>query len=105
MMPNGKHKLFFSNETSMTGEEVLNCYRTSFQIEFCFRDTKQFTGLVDCQARNPWKLDFAYNMSFAALNVAKVMMKEIGMDYSMVSFKMLMFNTYLTNRISLRDRV
>ena len=99
MMPNGKHKLFFSNDTSMTGEEVLKCYRTRFQIEFCFRDAKQFTGLVDCQARNPWKLDFAYNLSFAALNVAKVMMKEIGMDYSMASFKMLMFNTYLTNRI------
>lgn len=98
-MTNGKHKLFFSNDTSLTGEEVLKCYRTRFQIEFCFRDAKQFTGLVDCQARNPWKLDFAYNLSFAALNVAKVMMKEIGMDYSMASFNMLMFNTYLTNRI------
>lgn len=38
MMPNGKHKLFFSNDTSMTGEEVLKCYRTRFQIEFCFYD-------------------------------------------------------------------
>ena len=98
-MPNGKHKLFFSNDTSLTGEEVLRCYRSRFQIEFCFRDAKQFTGLVDCQARDTWKLDFAYNASFAALNVAKVMMKEIGMDYSMASFKMLMFNTYLTQRI------
>ncbi len=98
-MTNGKHKLFFSNDTSLTGEEVLKCYRTRFQIEFCFRDAKQFTGLVDCQARNPRKLDFAYNLSFAALNVANVMMKEIGMDHSMSSFKMLMFNTYLTNRI------
>lgn len=98
-MPNGKHKLFFSNDLSLTGEEVLKCYRTRFQIEFCFRDAKQFTGLTDSQARNPWKLDFAYNLSFAALNVAKVMMKEIGMDYSMASFKMLTFNTYLTKRI------
>jgi hypothetical protein len=44
--------------------------------------------LVDCQARNPWKLDFAYNPSFAALNVAKVMMKKMEMDYSVASFKM-----------------
>lgn len=99
IMPNGKHKLFFSNDLTLTGEEVLKCYRSRFQIEFCFRDAKQFSGLCDCQAREPWKLDYAFNASFTSLNVAKVMMKEIGMDYSMASFKSLMFNTYLTKRI------
>ena len=99
LLPNGKHKLFFSNDLTLTGEEVLKCYRSRFQIEFCFRDAKQFSGLCDCQAREPWKLDYAFNASFTSLNVAKVMMKEIGMDYSMASFKSLMFNTYLTKRI------
>ena len=47
-MPGGKCKLFFSTKLSMTGEEVLKTYRTCFQIEFCYRDSKQFTGLVDC---------------------------------------------------------
>ena len=42
IMPAGKHKLFFSADTSLTGEEVLDCYRTRFQIEFCFRDAKQY---------------------------------------------------------------
>jgi len=98
-MPNGKHKLFFSNDLSLTGEEVLKCYRSRFQIEFCFRDAKQFAGLCDSQARDAWKLDYAFNASFASLNAAKVMMKEIGMDYSMASFKSLMFNTYIANRI------
>ena len=99
IMPNGKHKLFFSNDLTLTGEEVLKCYRSRFQIEFCFRDAKQFAGLCDCQARDSWKLDYAFNASFTSLNVAKVMMKEIGMDYSMASFKSMMFNTYLTKRI------
>ena len=40
IMPNGKHKLFFSTKTSMSGEEVLRTYRSRFQIEFCFRDAK-----------------------------------------------------------------
>ena len=39
-MPNGKKKLFFSTDTSLSGEEVLLYYRTRFQIEFCFRDAK-----------------------------------------------------------------
>jgi hypothetical protein len=99
IMPNGKHKLFFSNDLTLTGEEVLKCYRSRFQIEFCFRDAKQFAGLCDCQARDSWKFDYAFNASFTSLNVAKVMMKEIGMDYSMASCKSMMFNTYLTKRI------
>ena len=98
-MPNGKKKLFFSNDISLSGDEVLAYYRTRFQIEFCYRDAKGYTGLMHCQARNKWKLDFAFNASFASLNVAKVTMKEIGMEYSMSSFKALMTNTYIVRRI------
>ena len=84
---------------SLSGEEVLLYYRTRFQIEFCFRDAKGYTGLMDCQARDKWKLYFAFNASFTSLNVAKVTMKEMGMEYSMSSFKSLMTNTYLMRRI------
>jgi hypothetical protein len=98
-MPGGKHKLFFSTDTSLTGEEVLDFYRTRFQIEFCYRDSKNFTGLMDCQARDPWKLDFAFNASFAALNVSKLMMKQRGMEYSMSNLKSLMVNSFLMKRI------
>lgn len=76
-MPNGKKKLFFSTDPSLSGEEVLLYYRTRFHIEFCFRDAKGYTGLMDCQARDKWKLDFAFNASFTSLNVAKVTMKEM----------------------------
>ena len=54
---------------------------------------------MDSQARDPWKLDFAFNASFATLNVAKLMMKECGMDYSMSNFKALMAGTFLMKRI------
>ena len=63
---------------SISGEEVLPYYRTRFQIEFCFREAKGYTGLMDCQARDKRKLDFAFNASFTSLNVAKVTMKEMG---------------------------
>ena len=45
------------------------------------------------------QLDFSYNASFAALNAAKVMMKENDQPYSMASFKSLLFNLYYTKRI------
>ena len=59
-MPNGKKKLFFSTDPSLSGEEVLLYYRTrNFHIEFCFRDAKGYTGLMDCQARDKWKLEIS----------------------------------------------
>ena len=54
---------------------------------------------MDYQARDKWKLDFVFNASFTSLNVAKVTMKEMGMEYSMSSFKSLMTNIYLVKRI------
>ena len=35
---------------------------------------------MDCRARHKRQLDFAFNASFASLNVAKVFMKDNGMD-------------------------
>ena len=43
--------------------------------------------------------NFAFNALFTLLNVAKVTMKEMGMEYSMSSFKSLMTNIYLVKRI------
>ncbi|MEL6603301.1 MAG: hypothetical protein AAFP20_08780 [Cyanobacteria bacterium J06614_10] len=42
-----------------------------WHIEFIFRDAKQFAGLTDCQARDAQKLDFHFNASLTALNLAK----------------------------------
>ncbi len=82
-MPNGKKKLFFSTDTSLSGEEVLLFDRSWFQIEFCFLYAKGYTGLTDSQHRDNWKLDFAFNASLTSLNVGKLTMKEIVMEYSM----------------------
>ncbi len=68
----GGHKIYFSTDITMSARDIIEYYRTRFQIEFCFRDAKQFTGLNHCQARDLRKLDFAFNASLAAVNVAKV---------------------------------
>lgn len=68
----GGHKIYFSTDITMSAKDIIEHYRTRFQIEFCFRDAKQFTGLNHCQARDLRKLDFAFNASLAAVNVAKM---------------------------------
>ena len=72
----GGHKIYFSADLDMAAKDIIEYYRTRFQIEFCFRDSKQFTGLNDCQARDLRKLDFAFNASQASVNAAKVMQQH-----------------------------
>lgn len=98
-MPNGRCKLFFSTKLTMKGEEVLKAYRSRFQIEFAFREGKQFAGLMDCQARHKRQLDFAFNASLASLNAAKVFIKHNSMDNSIANVKSLMFNTHYAKSI------
>lgn len=97
ILPNGGHRLYFSTDENMSGRDVMEYYCTRFQIEFCFRDAKQFVGLTDCQARDKRKLDFAFNSSFTAVNVAKIMCKEYGL--SIGKLKALMVNAYYAQRI------
>ena len=67
-----KHILLFSTDLKLSGKEILDLYRLRFQIEFLIRDAKQFTGLNHCQARDAEALDFHFNSSMSAVNLAKI---------------------------------
>lgn len=66
------HKIYFSTDLTQSWTEVLEMYKLRFQIEFLYRDAKQFTGLNHCQARSTNKLNFHWNMSLTAINIAKI---------------------------------
>ena len=102
IIADGGHRIYFSTDTSMSGKDVIDLYRTRFQIEFNYRDAKQFTGLTHCQARSSNKLDFAYNASFAAVNVAKALRRDLGASLSIGRLKSMMVNAYYLERILLR---
>jgi hypothetical protein len=61
----------------MRGINVIENYRTRFQIEFCFSDAESFTGLMQSQARDVSKLSFNFNASLSTVNLAKVLAKEM----------------------------
>src|SRR5690554_5681269 len=69
------HKIYFSTDLQQNWKKIIEMYRLRFQIEFLYRDAKQFTGLNHCEARSKNKLDFHWNMSLTAINLAK---KSIG---------------------------
>ncbi len=45
-------------------------------------DAKQFSGLCDCQSRQQQSLDFHFNASLAALNIAKLKQQQSQLDTS-----------------------
>lgn len=64
-------KLYFSTDLKQEGVKIVRYYRSRFQIEFLYRDAKQFTGLTSCQARSQNKLNFHFNAALTAVNLAK----------------------------------
>ena len=91
-------KVFFSTDCTMSAKDVIDIYRSRFQIEFLFRDAKQFTGLTHCQARDTKALDFAFNLSLSAINVAKAFCKQYNKDFSISDVKLLMHNAIMIER-------
>jgi hypothetical protein len=89
-----------STELTLDGRKWVEFYGARFQIEFLFRDSKQFTGLSDCQARAQAALDFHFNASLATLNLARAE-ELLGSPapspqvFSMASWKQRHFNDRL----------
>lgn len=89
-----------STDLELDGRKLVEYYVARFQIEFLFRDSKQFTGLSDCQARAAAALDFHFNAALATLNLARAEEVRASSDpspqaFSMASWKQCHFNERL----------
>ncbi len=95
-----RYALFFSTDLQLSALEIFNGYKARFQIEFIFRDAKQFTGLTDCQARSKDALNFHFNASLTVLNLLRKQDRELCDDpnsnvCSIASWKARYFNEHL----------
>lgn len=96
--------MLFSTDVNLDALTLYRYYKARFQIEFLFRDAKQFTGLTDCQARSQAKLNFHFNASLSAGTLAKLEAHQqndaAASAFSMASLKRRAFNQHLIERIS-----
>ncbi len=67
----------FSTDTEIDMIKIYQFYVARFQIEFIFRDAKGFTGFADCQSRDARRLNYHFNASLTALNIAKFKDSEL----------------------------
>ena len=98
-----RYAVLFSTDVNLEPQRLYRYYKARFQIEFLFRDAKQFTGLSDCQARSKAKLDFHFNASLSAVTFAKLEARPQNGNgdqaFSMASMKRRAFNQHLVDRI------
>jgi len=88
-----KHILLACTDLELDAFTIIEYYSLRFQIEFLFRDAKQFTGLTHCQARSEEKIHFHFNLSLAAVNMANYQMDINPTIRSMNTFKRIAYNT------------
>lgn len=86
-----------STDVDQSPEEIVAYYRLRFQVEFLFRDAKQFAGLEHCQARDEAKLDFHFNLSLAAVNLARLVSAESGL--SLNSYVRGQYNRFVVEQV------
>ena len=103
---NGKlgRSLLFSTDINLDTESIIRFYRARFQIEFLFRDAKQFTGLTDCQATKKEAIYTHINASLTALNLLKLEDAKEKNNFgqtiiSIASWKRRKFNQHLAKLI------
>jgi len=89
-----------STDLGLETRKLVELYGARFQIEFLFRDGKQFTGLADCQARAAEALSFHFNASLATLNLVRAeellnCAGQLPSVFSMASWKQRHFNERL----------
>jgi len=98
-----RYVVLFSTDVALDALTLYRSYKARFQIEFLFRDSKQFTGLIDCQARSKAKLHFHFNAGLTAVSFAKLEGRQQDPDgthaFSMASLQRRAFNQHLLDRI------
>lgn len=70
------HVLLFSSDLELPFDKLRDYYCLRFQLEFTFRDAKQYWGLEDFQTTHPTRVTNAANLSLFMVNVVERVLRE-----------------------------
>jgi putative transposase len=85
------HVILFSTDLSLTAAQITDYYSLRFQIEFNFRDAKQYWGLEDFMNVSPTAVTNAANLAFLMVTLSAVLLpahRQQQPDFSVFDLKM-----------------
>ena len=71
------HVLLFSSDLALAYEKLIDYYCLRFQLEFNFRDAKQYWGLEDFMTTHPTRVETAANLSLFMVNLVERLLREM----------------------------
>ncbi len=75
------HVCLFSSDLDLTYEQLIDYYSLRFQIEFNFRDAKQFWGLEDFMNITSTTVNNAANLSLFMVNLSHLLLRNFRQRY------------------------
>jgi len=84
------HVVLFSTDLNLTADQIIDYYSLRFQIEFNFRDAKQYWGLDDFMNVKPVAVTNAVNLAFLMVNLSTILLKpyrDNQPDFSVLDLK------------------
>ena len=84
------HVVLFSTDLELSAEQIVDFYSLRFQIEFNFRDAKQFWGLEDFMNVSETAVTNAVNLAFLMVNLSQLMLhpyREHDPHFSVLDLK------------------
>jgi putative transposase len=84
------HVILFSSDLELSWKNLVDYYSLRFQIEFNFRDAKQFWGLEDFMNVNEISVTNAANLSFFMVNLSQLLMcdfRKTDPDFGVLDLK------------------
>jgi putative transposase len=96
--------ILWSTDPEMKPLTVLALYRARFEIEFMFRDAKQFTGLNTCQLRSTSGLESHWNTSLLVVSLMRLQALQVAapgqnLVFSLEDIKRRAYNTLYARHI------
>ena len=84
------HLILFSTDLALSYEKIIDYYTLRFQIEFNFRDAKQYWGLDDFMNVKKIAVTNAANLSFFMVNFSTILLRRFrktNPDFSILDLK------------------
>jgi hypothetical protein len=73
--------ILFSNDLTLTDQQIFKYYSLRFQIEFEFRDAKQFFGLSDFKNVKSTQVTNAVNIAFTMNLISRVLLEKYKIQF------------------------
>lgn len=74
------HVVLFSSDLELTHDQLIDFYSLRFQIEFNFRDAKQYWGLEDFMNISETAVTNAVNLSLFMVNLTQPLLRDLRQD-------------------------